>query len=453
MKNLFPRLAAVLVSMSLVGALASVAFAASPSLSLYATGNGDSVQVNVTGDPNASVWLYKGAYTGQQPLYLGSTNQAGYISTTVSSATGGFTAGTSVYILVNGQVSQQVVWPSYYGNTGGYGGAISLNQTSVNVAVGQNVQVIISGGSQPYTQYSTYNTNYNFQSVISGNTLTITGLSAGSGSLNICSSGGNGSGCATVSITVNGYNTNPYNPYPGNSQISLSQNSLSLNAGSIGTVTVYGNTANNLYVSSNSNPSVVSAILSGTTLYLNPLISGTSTITVCQNSAQCATVYVTVNGGYQNPYSNNSVITFSQSNLSLSANQSTTVTVSGGSGSGYYVAYNSASGNVQTSLYGNTVTLTAIGTTSAQSAGIVVCSSNNSCGGFTVSLNYAYTTNDTGWTFCSAENGFCQFSGTRNVRYGANGVYSYRTLTNGVSCTNTVFGDPIFRVAKQCSFQ
>jgi parallel beta-helix repeat protein len=55
-----------------------------------------------------------------------------------------------------------------------------------------------------------------------------------------------------------------------------------------------------------------------------------------------------------------------------------------------------------------------------------------------------------GWTFCANEGGYCTFSGTQQVRYGANGVYVYKTLTDGTTCTNSVFGDPIYGAAKQC---
>jgi parallel beta-helix repeat protein len=55
------------------------------------------------------------------------------------------------------------------------------------------------------------------------------------------------------------------------------------------------------------------------------------------------------------------------------------------------------------------------------------------------------------WTFCASEAGHCTFSGTTQVRYGANGAYVYRTLTDGTPCTNTVFGDPAPGVAKSCA--
>ena len=57
----------------------------------------------------------------------------------------------------------------------------------------------------------------------------------------------------------------------------------------------------------------------------------------------------------------------------------------------------------------------------------------------------------TAWTFCANEGGTCKFSGTQQVRYGANSLYAYKTLTGGTACTNAVFGDPAPGVAKQCA--
>jgi glucose/arabinose dehydrogenase len=59
----------------------------------------------------------------------------------------------------------------------------------------------------------------------------------------------------------------------------------------------------------------------------------------------------------------------------------------------------------------------------------------------------------TGWTQCASENGVCSFSGTREVRYGANGAYAYYTFTSSVNCTNGVFGDPLVGTGKQCSYR
>src|SRR6185312_15396755 len=55
------------------------------------------------------------------------------------------------------------------------------------------------------------------------------------------------------------------------------------------------------------------------------------------------------------------------------------------------------------------------------------------------------------WSQCSSENGTCIFNGsTMTVAYGANGQFHYATLTNGVACNNTTFGDPIPGTVKAC---
>ena len=61
-------------------------------------------------------------------------------------------------------------------------------------------------------------------------------------------------------------------------------------------------------------------------------------------------------------------------------------------------------------------------------------------------------TNNSSWNYCASEHGQCNFSGTREVRYGANGNYSYGIFTNSVSCNNGVFGDPIYGTAKNCEY-
>ena len=56
------------------------------------------------------------------------------------------------------------------------------------------------------------------------------------------------------------------------------------------------------------------------------------------------------------------------------------------------------------------------------------------------------------WTACAAENGVCSFTGTRNVRFGANNVYATVSVTSAVACTTAVFGDPVPNVVKSCSY-
>ena len=198
-----------------VGMNGGMAHAMTPTLSVYATGNGDSVQITVNGDSYGGVTLYyqKSGY-GTQSSYLGSTNSNGYFSTTVSTASYGIVSGSSVYVIVNNQQSSSIAWPYNYNNNSS---SIVISPSNITVMVGQSINVTISGGTTPYTMYpATYNL---FQSAISGNTLTITGIAAGSSSMSICSSGGaySGNGCSTLYITVT--NQNYQNAgYAGSSQ-------------------------------------------------------------------------------------------------------------------------------------------------------------------------------------------------------------------------------------------
>lgn len=54
---------------------------------------------------------------------------------------------------------------------------------------------------------------------------------------------------------------------------------------------------------------------------------------------------------------------------------------------------------------------------------------------------------------CADENGTCLLSGPATVRYGADGQFVQQSFSGGsVSCTNTVFGDPIRGTVKSCDF-
>ncbi len=440
MKTTILRLGAIAAVLSLVSA-SPTAYAATPTLSVYSSGSGDTVQVSVQGDPNSPAWLYyQRTNSGIQSQYLGTTNQSGFLSTAVSSSPLGIVSGSSAYVTVNGQSSQSMTWPytSYYG---GGTGVVSFSQNSVNISLGQNTNITLTGGLQPYKQYIS-NPNV-FMSIISGNTLTIVPQSVGSGSVQVCSSDGNG--CSTISVTVQGGGTGGYNP------LSVSQSNVSVNVGSSTNLTIYG--SGGYYVSNNSNTSSVSASISGSTLYINGLNYGNSTLAVCQsNGGQCVTVFVTVGFGTSspNPYGQTSV-SFSQTTPTLAVGQSMSVTVYGGS-STYYISHNSNSNALSANLNGSTLSLTGL---SASNTVVVVCSSGTNCGALTVIVgSIGNQQPGTGnWTYCAEENQFCSFSGTRLVQYGANGIYSYRTVSNGTPCNNAIFGDPIFGVAKRCSFQ
>lgn len=437
-----------------------VAQAITPTLSLSTTDNGNSVQLTINGDSNANVFFYyQDIYSGLQSQYIGTTNSYGYFSTTINKSTYNINTSSYVYVMVNNQQSELMAWPN-----GSSQGNLSLSQTNITLSVDQSQNITIYGG---YTPYSMYSSNLNiFQAVISGNTLTVSGQNAGSGSLNICSSNG---GCVNLYVTVSGSG----NYYGG--QISFSQNNVSLNAGNSTSVTIYG--SGNYYVSNNSNSSIASGNISANSINIYGYSYGNANITVCQNYGQCAVLYVSVNYGYN--YSAAAPITFSQNNIILPLNQTKSVSIYGGSGGNYYngnyynygsyysgsyyIGYNSNTSSVQTSLSGNSLTLT--GQTNSVTV-IVICSASNNCGALTITVGeplvynqynqysqYSqYNQYSQNWIYCSGENQYCYFSGTKSVRYGANGSYYYKSATNGIWCSNSTFGDPAYGSIKQCSY-
>jgi hypothetical protein len=52
--------------------------------------------------------------------------------------------------------------------------------------------------------------------------------------------------------------------------------------------------------------------------------------------------------------------------------------------------------------------------------------------------------------YCAGEGGFCSFSGTARVVYGNGSQVTSRLVTNGVACSNSVFGDPAPGEPKSC---
>lgn len=55
--------------------------------------------------------------------------------------------------------------------------------------------------------------------------------------------------------------------------------------------------------------------------------------------------------------------------------------------------------------------------------------------------------------FCANENGNCSFSGVHEVWYGDSNNWAVAPASNGVSCSNAVFGDPIPGTVKACYYR
>lgn len=341
-------------------AVSQKAYAVTPTVSAALTGSGDNVLLNITGDPNTNVILnYLNNSSAVQMSALGVTNSSGSFSMTVSTAAYGIAPNSLFSVTVNSQKSVSAVWP--YATSTAAAASLSLSQTGASLSVGQSM-TITAYNNNTSVLYLSGNSSPAVANVsINGNQFTISANTSGSTTVTVCSVA-NSSNCANISVTVPG----------ANSQITFSQSSVSLAYGQNMSVSIAGGTGTYSAVS-NSNPSVIQATISGSSLnlYANSA-SGSATLTVCSsNMSSCGVVSVTAAGS-----SGSSVLSFSQSSPTITLGQLVPITVSGGSGS-YYVSSNSNTSVVQANLVGSTLSL--YGNSSGSSV-LTVCASGGGCG-------------------------------------------------------------------------
>jgi len=400
MKNLskiliFGLFASVLMSFS------GVAAAYYPTLSVYpANGGGTTISIS-GGQPNTTVVItYTPSGSNLTASVTGVTDYSGSFTTMINSAIGS---------QVNATVGGQQVYANGNGNNynngcGYYGcsvGGLTLSQTSLSLGVGQSSSVTASYPVYGYSNsfYISSNSNSSVASAsVSGNQINVYGLASGSTTISVCASG---SSCASLYVTVSGYNNGCSYYGCGTGAISLSQTSVSLNVGQSTTVTAYNNNGNNVYISSNSNSSVVSASVSGNTINLYGLTSGSSSISICSsNVSSCVSLYATVTG----VLGANTNLWFSPGNPSLYIGQSLAVSINSSSYSTAY-PYNSPAYYISSNTNPNVVSANVSGTV----------------------LNlYASQNGTSNVTVCNSALGFC---GTLYVSVGGSSSYGSLSLS------------------------
>ncbi len=280
----------------------------------------------------------------------------------------------------------------------------AVNPTLSLSSSGNNVMINVSGDPNSSVVLY-YNLSYGTQSTVLGTTNSSGFLSTyvSANSYNITS------GSLVYVLVNNQQSASMAWPSAYSSTFTLSNTNLSLNVGQTSYVTA-NNNFGTLYVSSNSNPNVATASISGNTISVYGSTSGTTSFNICQsgNTNSCVNLYVTVGGGVN--YGTNTGINIS--NISLSVGNS--VTFNSSNGSSLYVSSNSNpsvattgsasinpgcySGavystitgqpcyyqNIQTSSSSMTVTALSYGSTT-----ITICQSNNTsaCTTFTINVN------------------------------------------------------------------
>lgn len=371
---------------TVVGALALVALfygvvahANTPTMTagwVIGSSNPNLAQISVTGDPYSNVTLNytRSGYSGIQSLALGQINSSGYYTTTIDNTIYNIAANSSVYVTttLNGsypQTSPAILWP--IGGTNG--GSITFSQSSVSLQTGQTVSVNIYGGNGAYTVTGNSASSV-IQASVSGSTLVLSTTSYYTGAfatpnlssvITVCSN--NTTLCGTLTVTINGGNS---------SALYFSQSNPSVGIGQTTTVTVAGGSVGTYYISSNANSSIANATINGSVITINGVNTGTTSISVCSGSSYgainlCSTLPITVTYG-----GNTGGLTLSQTTLSLSLNQTSSVSILGNGISTYYIGSNTTPGVATATLSGNIVTVYA---QSGGTTNINICQYSGQC--------------------------------------------------------------------------
>ncbi len=365
--NKLPNLIAFAVILVCSLSFSTKALAASPILSLSSTGDGDSVQINVTADPNKSVvFYYNKIGSGPQISFIGNTDSNGSLSTNISAATYGISANDSVHVSVNGQTSANTIWPNVVATS-----LLSLDQTSIVLPLGQSYTInAYNNGANSI--YLSNNSNPPVANVsISGNKILVTANNYGSSIIMLCS-GVNNPICASAYIKVQNTGAQP---------LTFSQTNTTVASGQTMVINVLGGTGSYM-VLSNSNPNIFQAVVNGSSISLSAQgTTGYSALTICSlDMSACGIINATVGNANSTP------LTFSQTNPIMSVNQSMTVSVIGGTGGTYSIFSNSSSSVASANLNGGNLMINAL---AGGSTVVTVCSSMGSCGSLSITVNFS----------------------------------------------------------------
>jgi hypothetical protein len=166
--------------------------------------------------------------------------------------------------------------------------------------------------------------------------------------------------------------------------ISFSQTNPFVPSGQNTTITIFGGSGTNFYVSSNSNPSIVQANISGNILTLIANAStGNSTISVCAYAGSCASLTANVGSAT----GNSNTISLSQSSITILPGQNINITISGGS-TPYNISSSNSANIFSSNINGNILTIYGVNSGSATAS---VCASVG-CTDLSVTVNNATST-------------------------------------------------------------
>jgi hypothetical protein len=333
-----------------------VASAASPTLLVSPTGDGNNVTVSVTNaDGNTPVVLYytSSRYTGTQSQNIGNTNTNGTFSVNVSTSAYGILTTSQVYALINGYQTPYVTWP-YTAASSIANSSITLSKANPVVPQGQTILVTLSGTTGGY-YLSSNSASSIVQASISGNILTLSGSQQGQAILVICSTSAS---CSNQIVTVEAGNTTSGTIY-------LTQNNLTVTVGQTAQIVATGGVSpySTFYDGTNR----VTTSVNGTVITVRGVAVGNTSVTICGVSGGCAPLNVNVVQGT----TPSTALTI---NIPVIVGQTFALPLSGGNGA-YYISTPITS-PFNATISGNTLYIvgTAIGTET-----VTICSSSTLC--------------------------------------------------------------------------
>ena len=187
----------------------------------------------------------------------------------------------------------------------------TFSQNNILLNIGQSTTVNIAGTG---TFYIASNSNSNISSgQINGSAIVISAMQPGINNFSICEQPG--SSCATLYVTVSSTTST-------SSQITLNQSSVSLPVGQSITINISG--SGGYYLGSNLNPTIASVNITGGSVIVSALALGNTTVSVCQGTGQCASLYVAVSSTVNQP----AVLTLSSATQSVILGSQMTFTIS-----------------------------------------------------------------------------------------------------------------------------
>lgn len=170
-------------------------------------------------------------------------------------------------------------------------GSPTVSSSNLNVNMGGQGSVTLSGGTSPYTVSVLSGTGVS--TTLMGNTLYINGHATGTNTLNVCSANGS---CTPVTVNVQAQSNTGGNTggstgsTGGQSNLSLS---LPISVGQNLKLAINGSGSGSFYIQSPMTWPALASI-NGNTLTINGQAVGSGTLTVCQTGGSCLPIQLAV---------------------------------------------------------------------------------------------------------------------------------------------------------------